>query len=451
MRDFVNLIRRFGVLPLSQGVVLAMSTLTFAWLARQLGPEHYARFAVILLAFSATSLITDLSPQGYVLVHGMKSGAIKAARHAAVISAVSGSALLCIILIAAKSTIPGASPGMLEISLLCLTLAAQSFTQVPRARLVISGRYKSMATTDIIGTALGCAAAIVLAQTNYNAFALVLQLSLTVFIKLVVTHALSRDHVSGPGPQAPGACKNSQRRNLIEAVTFGVRVIPLNLASYLSRALDSGLLPSLVSATAAAGYARSYQLVVVPISQLQLSLGSVIVEKFSRAKRDGGDGSTAASLKLWVWLQRLSILSGIAVILGSSIIQHLLFGPRWPLVNVTLSAMATCLPGVAAAAFGAWSTQIEGGKIRTLCHFLSVLITPLTVVITAASVNFTAALGSLVIAGGVIQPILLALVHRQSIPLSMFRIVLVQFLQWSVVAILFLYTATVSGFWETNL
>ncbi|XAS66652.1 oligosaccharide flippase family protein [Micrococcaceae bacterium Sec5.7] len=444
MDEIKKLVHRFGVLPLSQGIVLTLSTVTFAWLARELGPEQYARFAVILLFFSAISLVTDLSPQGYILVKGLQPGILSTARRVSLISAAIGSTLLMVALLTANYSIPLGSPKLLEVAMLCLTLATQAFMQVPRAELVVSGRYRAMAMTDIIGTLSGCIAAILLAQSTYRAYSLVAQLAVTVLTKFLITILMSLG--------APRAVQQSRKGPpLWEAVAFGLRVVPLNLASYLSRALDSGLLPSIVSATAAAGYARSYQVVVVPISQLQLSLGSVVVEKFSKAKRDDLNRAGIASLKLWIWLQRIAILSGVLIVLSSSLIQFILFGPRWPLVNVTLSAMATCLPGVAAAAFGAWSTQVEGGKLRTLFHFLAVLTTPISVVATATTVNFAGGLVSLVIVGGLIQPLTLALIHRQSIAMALSRIFVVQFFQWFVVASLFFIVATTSGFWDAGL
>lgn len=443
MIELHSLIRRFGVLPLSQAIVLTLSTLTFAWLARELGPEYYARFAVILLFFSAISLITDLSPQGFILIQGLRPGVLGTAMKVSLISAFIGSITLMTALLTVGGSIPFNPPDLIEVGLLCITLAAQALTQVPRAEMVVSGRYKSMAVTDCISTIAGCSAAILCALSTFSNYALIAQLAVTVIFKLIITGLMSRAaeialHELGPRP------------GLLEAIAFGIRVVPLNLASYLSRALDSGLLPSFVSPGAAAGYARSYQVVVVPISQLQLSLGSVVVEKFSKAKRSSLEESNDASLKLWIWLQRIAILSGVIIIISSSLIQFVLFGPRWPLVNVTLSAMATCLPGVAAATFGAWSTQIDGGKVRTLLHFVFVLFTPVAVVLTAASWNFTAALVSLVFVGGLVQPLALGLVHRESIAMPTAKIVIVQFLHWMIVAVLFLLVATNSGFWSAQ-
>jgi O-antigen/teichoic acid export membrane protein len=444
VNEINRLIRRFGILPLSQAIVLTLSTITFAWLARELGPEQYARFAVILLFFSAISLVTDLSPQGFILVQGLRPGILRTARKVSLISASVGSIVLMVALLTVGHSIPFDAPNSVDVGLLCLTLATQACTQVPRAEMVVSGRYKSMALTDIVGTIAGCGAAVLCAGSTFSSYALIVQLAVTVICKFLITVLLSRGAAVAPHELRSGP-------GLREAIAFGLRVVPLNLASYLSRALDSGLLPSFVSAAAAAGYARSYQVVVVPISQLQLSLGSVVVEKFSKAKRNNLERSTAASLKLWIWLQRIAILSGFVIILSSSLIQFILFGPRWPLVNVTLSAMATCLPGVAAAAFGAWSTQIDGGKIRTLLHFISVLVTPIAVVVTAASWNFAVALVSLVIVGGLVQPLALAVIHRQSIAMPTTKIFIVQFLQWLVVASAFFVVATSSGFWSTQL
>ncbi len=64
--------------------------------------------------------------------------------------------------------------------------------------------------------------------------------------------------------------------------------MPLNVASYASRSIDSGVLPLILPAAAAATYSRSYQLIVSPVTQIQLSLGGAIVERLARHSSRGG-------------------------------------------------------------------------------------------------------------------------------------------------------------------
>jgi O-antigen/teichoic acid export membrane protein len=435
-------LRKFGWLPLSQGIVFIVSTASFAVFARVLGPEPYARFAYILLIFTAVSLLTDLSPQGYILVRGAFSNTIRTAHRLAVLSGGLGSVFLTgALLFGPVTLIPGGRLTAPEIALVLAAMLAQLGMQVSRASLVTAARYRAMAVADVGGTVIGIAAAFLSVSLGATGIALLVQLATAAICRasLVVVLAGSARKLVSEGP----------REEFVSALHYGFRVIPLNLAAYLGRSLDSGLLPILVSPGAAAGYARSYQVVVTPFVQLQLSLGPAILERFARERREATSTARTAQAQLWNIMLGLAGGFGVFVILASGLIEDVLFGPQWPMVQVTIAAMASCLPGIAIASFGSWMTQIDGGGGRTAAHFAGVLVTPIAVITAAGFGDFQLALIALVVFGGLVQPVALAIVHRGSVPASLIRTMMLIVAQWFVMTALFAWISNDLGFWAT--
>ena len=437
--ELSRLLRRFGWLPISQAIVFVVSTTGFAVLARILGPESYAKFAFILLVFTVTSLLVDLSPQGFALVHGVTVETLGVARKIAVLSSALGAVLLGILMFVSRDYVPSDPLTIVDFGVLLSALLAQFAMQPSRASIVASREYWRVALTDIAGTVAGVAAAIVLALSSAGGIALVSQLAIGAIVKAVFSLILSRRIEHSPAPTG---------FSLGQAIRFGLRVVPLNLASYLGRSLDSGLLPGLVPAAAAASYSRSYQIVVVPITQMQLSVGPAILERFSLTSRSNSDVHFASRLKLWTWLQGGAFVFALLVIAFSGVIQILLFGPGWQDVNVTISAMACCLPGMAVATFGTWSTQVDGGLSRALVHLLVVLLGPASVLLAAWAGDYGIALLTLVVVGGLIQPQLLSALHAGSLKRRHRNTALILFGQWLICSTLFVAVATLSGFWK---
>lgn len=442
MKEFLRLVRKFGWLPASQAGVFIVSTSGFAVLAHALGPAQFARFATLILLFSLSSLITDLSPQSYTLVHGSSDNVVKTAKHLARISGLLGVSCICFTTLAASSFIPGGPLSGVELTFLAIALVSQTGMQVQRAVLVSEARFGAIAFTDVGSALLGVAAALVLALSPLADLALVGQLAATALAKFLGIWVASRRS------SQPTKTDNVVRR-LWPAIRYGVRVVPLNIASYLGRSLDSGILPSLVPAAAAAGYARSYQVVVVPITQLQLSLGPAILDRLSRAKRENPDDNDLPHRNLWEWMSRIMFLSALGISASATVIEAVIFGPKWPLVHVTIVAMASCLPGIAMASYGSLTLQLIGGRRRTIAHLCIVVSTPVAVIIAASLGSFAHAVSTLVVVGGLVQPLLLSLVHKTSLSTRPLKTTAAVAAQWLVLAAIFYMTAHSSSFWTT--
>ncbi|MDQ0078490.1 oligosaccharide flippase family protein [Arthrobacter oryzae] len=441
MRDFLRLVRKFGWLPASQACVFILSTSGFAVLAHILGPTEFARFATVILLFSVSALVTDLSPQSYTLVHGPTADVIKTARRLATISGLLGVSFMSFAVLAAASLIPGGPLSAIEFAFLVIALIAQIGMQVQRAVLVSKARFGAIALSDVGSTLVGIAMALILAVSPFEELALAGQLGATAVAKVLGIWLASRE-IAQP-PQTDNA------RRLWPAVRYGLRVVPLNIASYLGRALDSGILPSLVPAAAAAGYARSYQIAVVPITQLQLSLGPAILNHLSNAKRENLTDREPPNKALWMWMSRIIFISALSICASAMVIEVVIFGPKWPMVHVTIVAMASCLPGIAMASYGSLTLQLNGGRRRTVAHFCTVVGTPIAVILAAALGSFAEAVSTLVVVGGLVQPLLLSLVHNKEFSAPIKTAVTVAG-QWFALAAIFYFVAQSSSFWTTT-
>lgn len=434
-----KLIRTFGWLPGAQACVFLFSTAGFAVLARTLGPEYYARFAVVILVFTVSSALTDLSAQSYALIQRPSPQVTRLAWLTTLIS--SGASCLLILGFApiTGAWMPGGPLTIPEVALLCISLVCQFATQVPRARLVASSRYASMAVSDVSATLLGILSGILIANSSMPGFALLGQLAISTACRMVFaflgTHRLTPlAHIGGP-------------LSLSGAIRYGLGIIPLNLASYLGRSIDSGVLPALVPAAAAAGYSRSYQVIIIPITQLQIAVGAPILDLLSKSTQVLHKRSYIAERKLWKWMSLLTLISGIGISAFSVVIENILFGPKWPMVHVMIVAMVSTLPGIAMAAFGSWSLQLVPNKGRTVAHFGAVVAVPIAVVIAATSGSFQVALTCLVIMGGLVQPLLLSLIHHGALSANPAKLRLGLVFQWLLFAFFYLISASYSGFW----
>ncbi|OIQ87463.1 hypothetical protein GALL_306690 [mine drainage metagenome] len=434
-------LRAYGWLPVGQGFSLIVSTSGFAVLARTLGAKPFAEFATALFVFTAVSLSLDLSPQGFVLVHGDSATVRSAARIAAVIS---GAAAFILVLGMTQLASEILLRRRLSIYVsLALALAAplQFMAQIPRARLLLARQYRSTSLVDLAATGLSVAVAIVASLRVASSLPLALQLFTLALSRAVLLIGISKRTAFGNGSEVPSALNGTS------AIRYGLRVLPLNVAAYLGRSLDSGILPALIPATAAAAYARSYQLVVTPLGQVQASLGPAIIENFARSMREG----RANGRERMVWdlgLVGSAIVAGL-IAGGAGILSAVFFGPRWPQSQVFIAGMASILPSMAVATFFSWKLQLRASAPNSLRHLAALVITPVAVIASGAVSGPQAAVATLVMLGGVANPILVMLANRSMLIgiRSLGRAYLGALVAWCVPALIFYFVSQRSGFW----
>ena len=421
-------------LSLSQMGVLLLSTLVFAILARMLGPGAFGEFAGIIFVFGVSSLLADLAPQAFLLVHGISERNYSAARLCALISWTSSSALLLIMVALYRSFSSVSSYDFTTCLLLVVGLACQFGMQPPRALMVVGHRYGALAFSDIFGTFLGSLVAVLLAMRGVGGLhVLTVQLVLSLAVRQLMVHISIRISQLRPA-RAVGDSGSSLR----EGIRFGISVIPLNVGSYLTRSLDSGLMPLLLPHTVAGVYARSYQLVVVPVSQLQLAVGPWVLGRLGGAVRDNRQSNHPIFVKVWLALSTVSTAAALAISLTAPLIASIVFGHGWSHADLMLTCMAATLPSLACNTYFAWMTQVFPRKNASIAHLGAVLIAPVSALVGAGTAGLAGALIALVGVGGLLQPVVLSYVHREVLPASRQKFCFLIFFQWLVPASLFL-------------
>ncbi|UFU14571.1 oligosaccharide flippase family protein [Curtobacterium sp. C1] len=404
---------------------------TFAILSRLIAPSAYAQFAVLAFVYTICSLATDLSSMGFLLVHGDSATNRRLAWRSATLSAAGGA---CLLAIAATTLtlapLPLGPPGLANSAILVLGLVAQALSQPPRAQLMLRRAYSRIAVTDIAATAVTVVVTVLLAQVNASVTVLCTQLTLLSVVRLLLVAALSarRETFSDMANGSSGGAA-------MGPVAYGLRVLPLNVASYASRSIDSGVLPLILPATAAATYSRSYQLIISPITQIQLSLGGALVERLARH----ADGDPAAARRfngaLWAALHTLTFSAAIALSLGAPLIQSIFFGPAWQHVDVFVAAMAALLPSLTLSTYISWKLQISANIRHSLANLTVLMLVPFLAITLALTSGTSGAVIGLA-AGALIQGLLLAIMHRSYLPTRLWLVLLQIVTEWIVLAAL---------------
>ncbi|NMM35755.1 MAG: oligosaccharide flippase family protein [Phycicoccus sp.] len=434
-------LRAFGWLPVGQGIGLVISTVGFAVLARTLGARPFAEFSTALFVFTVVSLSLDLSPQGFVLVHGDSTAVRSSAKQAAVISSLASFVLVFAMTQVANEVLLRRSLSVYVSLALALAAPLQFMAQIPRARLLLARRYRSTSIVDLVATGISVAVAIATSLRLTSSLPLALQLLTMTLARAVLLTGIAKRSFPSDGPAVALPPDGAS------AIRYGLRVLPLNVAAYLGRSLDSGILPAFIPATAAAAYSRSYQLVVTPISQVQSSLGPAIIENFARSQREGRTNGRERT----VWYLGLAGSATVAslIAVSSGLLSAILFGPRWPQAQAFIAGMASILPGMAITTFLSWKLQLRASAPNSLRHLAAQMVTPVTVIVSGAILGPQAAVATLVMVGGIVNPILVMLANRPMLMgiSSLRRAYLSVLLAWSMPALIFVAVSWRCGFW----
>jgi len=420
-------------LVMAQIAVLCISTVAFAVLARTLGPSSFGTFAGVVFVFTVSSLLTDLSPQAFLLVRGVSSSNYAGAQRMALISLGSSIVLMTALIAIYGSLDRDADYDLMTYILLVVGLVSQFAMQAPRALLVVGHKYAALTGSDVLGTLMASIAAVTMAHFGaMGLHVLTLQLGLTMALRYILVRSGVFVFKLRPVPVDAGGAVS-----LGEGIRFGLTVIPLNIGSYMSRSLDSGLMPLLLPSSTAGVYARSYQLVIVPVTQAQLAIGPWVLNRLGAAARRSSNPREPLFTKAWLALTSVSTAGALFISVFSIPIAAIIFGPGWPNAPLMLACMAATLPSLACNTYFAWATQIFPRRRASFAHLAVVLLAPISALSGAVIGGVNWALIGLVFVGGLMQPLGLLLVHKKVLPVAPSKFVLVVSLQWSVPAILF--------------
>jgi len=426
-----------GWLPVSQALSLIASLAAFAVLSRELGPASYAQFAVFVFVYTMAALATDFSAMGFLLVHGVSRSLGRAAWSSSVVSATAGAVVLtAALLLLSFLELPTGPPRPLDVFILVCGLVAQSLIQPLRGKLMVFRRYPTIAVIDVGATFVGFGSAIFLASQIHSVTVLCAQLALTSIARLLLTIVLSVVVGRKDARESAEAIISGTALETPNPFRYGLKVLPLNVASYASRAIDSGTLPLILPVGAAAAYARSYQLIVTPVTQVQLSLGGAIVERMARRAAQPDDDGTFDK-RVWKALHLVTFLAAIVLSVSAPILEAIFFGPGWVHVALMISSMALLLPSLTLSSFMSWKLQIRAKLRHSLLNLGVLLLVPMLAIVLGLLFSTNGALIGLAL-GALVQGLALATLHRSLLPVTLRHAVIQIVVEWTVLAVLLL-------------
>ena len=179
-------------------------------------------------------------------------------------------------------------------------------------------RYFALASIGLTSMAAGYIAGIILAWYGFGYWALVASQLAVATVTTLLTVALCRWL---PGlPQ-----RNTGVRSMIK---FGSNLTGFTTINYFSRNLDNLLIGRVWGAQQLGLYTRAYQLMGLPIDQINEPISSVAVPSLSRLT-DSPESYRRAYLRM---LEKIALLTMPAVVLmiaTSDWIIHIVLGPQW--------------------------------------------------------------------------------------------------------------------------
>lgn len=218
-----------------------------------------------------------------------------------------------------------------------------------RAQLLRDLRFGVVAVSDTLGPAAGIATAITLAALGAGYWALVAQQLVASATILLVVASSAR---WWPGlPRRDVSIRRFFR--------FGAGVFGSQALGYVTQNVDNVGIGAAWGSAALGLYSRAFQLVMVPIMQINAPLTNVVLPVLSRVHDDrerlGRGLRTAALVGAYVTAPVLAVSGALAVPL-----VHLLLGPAWAQVAPMLAILAAAGVFRSIAQVGYWGFLATG-------------------------------------------------------------------------------------------
>lgn len=322
-------VRGAGATLLSQGARFALQMAALIVLARLLSPSAFGLVAMVTSAMGVAELIRDF---------GLSSAAIQAKHlddaertnlfwvNVAIGGACALVAAAAAPLIAELYSEPHVRP--IVWSLAWLLLVSGMTTQF-RAELSRSLRFTSLAVTDVVAQALGIATAITAALLGAGYWSLVGQQIVFVVTTCVLAVGLCRWR-----PGLPDRSVSIRR-----FFRFGGGVLGTQVLGYTTNNADNVGLGAVWGAGPLGIYSRAYQLLIVPLNQINTPMTRVVLPVLSRMQDDPAGYQRYIEKAQLIGSYLLATGFGVAAALSQPLVA-LLFGPRWSAVAPVFAVLA---------------------------------------------------------------------------------------------------------------
>ncbi|GAB4086450.1 lipopolysaccharide biosynthesis protein [Myceligenerans cantabricum] len=259
-----------------QAARFALQLASLAVLARILSPAAFGYVAMVMAVVGIAELVREFglskaAIQAPVLTRGQRDNLFWL--NAGLGVALSAATFAVAPLVAALYGEPVLEPVTRSLSVVFLL---NGFGAQFRAALQRDLRFTAMAVFDTVGPALGLAGAVTVALLGGSYWALVVQQLLTAAVV-----AIGPACVAGWWPGRP-----RRTESVRPMIGYGVNLFGTQALTYLGNNVDTVVIGMTVGPTAAGLYNRVYQLVKLPVSQLNAPVARVALPVLSRIQDD---------------------------------------------------------------------------------------------------------------------------------------------------------------------
>jgi PST family polysaccharide transporter len=218
-------------------------------------------------------------------------------------------------------------------------------------------RFTAIVVVETTGLLIGFLAAIVAAWYGAGYWALVLNQMVMALVTVVGVWSVCKWRPGFPG----------RGLDLRSMLSYGGNLTGFNIMTFFSRNLDNLLIGKFWGAHQLGVYSRAYQMLLLPMQQINAPLAAVAVPALSRLA-DSPERYRAAYLRILEKIVMITMPLGALMIATSDWMVLLLLGPKWSETGkiFMLLGIAAIIQPVTKTAWWLFSTQ---GRTRELFHW----------------------------------------------------------------------------------
>ena len=201
---------------------------------------------------------------------------------------------------------------------LALSFMVDGLTVQHEALMRRQMRYRALAIAEVVSVAAGVAAAVILAWQGFSYWALVANLVVFSAVNLVAIW------IACPWrPAAPG-----RTDQMWELLRFGANITGFSFVNYFARNLDDVLIGRFHGANELGLYQKAYEILMVPITQINRPASRVAIPALSRLA-DDESRYRRAYLRILEKLLLVTMPVGALLILASDWVVLVILGDQW--------------------------------------------------------------------------------------------------------------------------
>ena len=346
--------RGTGITLIVQGSRTVLQFGSMVVLARLLVPEDFGLVAMVTAVIGIAQLVRDFG----LSVAAIQSTTLSTEERDNLFWANTGIGLACTVVVIACTPLivgiydePRLTPVVLS---LASVFAVSGFITQYKASLARDMRFKAIGLTDVVAQVLSTGVAIALAALGFGLWALVAQQVTNAVSTAVLSVVLARWW-----PRLPHRGTSIRRFLRFGAGVFGTQGI-----SYVASNVDNVAIGAVWGATPLGLYSRGYQLMMMPLSQINAPMTQVALPVLSRVQEDDDVFSSYLQKSQLVACYVTATLFAVAVGLAEPVVL-VLFGPVWVGVIPIFAVLAVggVFRSVAQIAYWAYLARGKSGAL----------------------------------------------------------------------------------------